>query len=330
MPMISDGSEAPRVQVRGSAPLELMWIVHDCEAGHELEGPLASLEELRQRMGSRLKSLWGDGVRGYAEAVVLAERSDTLYDLDLDRFLAGFDAPSRMDATPSLLSEPPAERRLFHARLERLRTDPALRIAYRDLLSEAWEAVRVEWETVGRPAVVKTVGEWQRRLDDGENYRQLLERPRIWPNRPGLEGMCDQSAVEGRLTFSPGWFFGVVHVVEIDGMVLVGRRIRTSDAALAQRKIAAAVSVKMKSLADPTRLGILMWLAGHPASVTQIAKHFHLSQPTVSAHIQLLRDAELLEEKANGRSSTLTVSERRLRDLFSGAEEALLRQFPAD
>src|SRR5260221_8125846 len=186
MPMISDGSEAPRVQVRASAPLELMWIVHDCEAGHELEGPLASLEDLRQRMGPRLKSFWGDGVRGFAEAVVLAERSGTLYDLDLDRFFAGFDAASQVDALPSLLSEPPGERRLFHARLERLRTDPDGRVAYRELLTEAWEAVRVEWETVGRTAVVKTVGEWQRRLGARENYRPRADHPRIWANRPDL------------------------------------------------------------------------------------------------------------------------------------------------
>ena len=183
---------------------------------------------------------------------------------------------------------------------------------------------------MGSAAVVKAADDWQRQLDEGTNYRQLLERPRLWPNRTELEELADNAAIEGRMVFSPGWFFGIVHVVEIDELVLVGRRIRTSDAALAQRKIAAHVAVKMKALADPTRLAILMWLASHPASVTQLAKHFNLSQPTVSAHIQLLRDAGVIEEKASGRSSTLTVTERRLRDLLSGVEEALLRQFPAD
>jgi len=36
MPMISEGSEPATVEVRPSAPLELMWIVHNCEASHEL------------------------------------------------------------------------------------------------------------------------------------------------------------------------------------------------------------------------------------------------------------------------------------------------------
>jgi len=330
MPMISDGSESPRIQVRASAPLELMWIVHDCEANHPLDGPLASLEDLRQRVGDRLRTFWDDGVRGFTELVVLAERGGTLFDLDLDRFFASLDEAVERDGRPSLLSEPASDRRLLHARLERLRSDAGLRAAYTSMLVDAWEAVREEWETVGRPAVLKTADEWQRQLDEGTNYRQLLERPRLWPNRSELEELSDNAAIEGRMVFPPGWFFGIVHVVEIDDLVLVGRRIRTSDPALAQRKIAAHVSAKMKALADPTRLAILMWLASHPASVTQLAKHFNLSQPTVSAHVQLLREAGVIEEKASGRSSTLTVTERRLRELLSGVEEALLRQFPAD
>jgi DNA-binding transcriptional ArsR family regulator len=330
MPMISDGTEAPRVQVRASAPLELMWLVHDCEASHTLEGPLATLEEVRRRFGERFKAFWADGVRGFVETVVLAERGGTLYDVDLDRFFDTLDEAVKLDGRPTLLSEPLADRRLLHARLERLREDAELRAAYKALLVEAWGAVREDWETAGRPAVLRAAEEWQRRIDAGANFRELLERPRIWPNRPELEELADQSAIDGRLVFSPGWYFGVVHVVEIDGLVLVGRRIRTSDPAIAQRKIASAVSAKMKALADPTRLAILMWLAGHPTSVTQVAKHFDLSQPTVSAHIQLLREAGLIEEKATGRSSTLTVTERRLRELLSDVEEALLRQFPPD
>ena len=155
MPMISEGTETPRIQVRASAPLELMWIVHDCEASHALEGPLASLENLRLRMGPRLRTFWGDGVRGFTEAVVLAERSGTLFDLDLDRFFAGLDAAVELAGRPSLYSEPASDRRIYLTRLERLRTDPALRAAYRDLLAEAWESVREEWDTVGRPAAVK-------------------------------------------------------------------------------------------------------------------------------------------------------------------------------
>src|SRR5256885_9083812 len=156
MPMISDAAEAPSLRVRPSAPLELMWIVHDCEASHPLDGPLASLEDLRARLGERLRNFWGDGVRGFTEAVVLAERGGTLFDLDLDRFFASLDEAVQLDGRPSLLSEPSGDRRVLHSRLDRLHHDAPLREAYRTLLVEAWQAVREEWETAGRPAVLKT------------------------------------------------------------------------------------------------------------------------------------------------------------------------------
>jgi len=330
MPMISEGSEPARVEVRPSAPLELMWVVHNSGARHELEGPMASLEPIRRELGPKLESFWGDGVRGITEAVVLAQRSGTMFDLDLERFFARFDEAAAAMGNPSLQSEPASERRVLYARLERLRTDVPLRAEYKELLRSTWESVRGEWETAGKPAVLKVVGDWQDRIERGTPYRTLLERERIWPGRPELEELADAAAAEGRVVLTPGWFFGVIHVVEIDGTLYLGRRFRTPDQEGARRLVAKEVAGNLKALADPTRVAIVLWLASHPASITEIAKQFKLSQPTVSAHVQVLREAGLLEEKAAGRSSMLTVTERRLKDLLECAEESLLRQFPQD
>lgn len=331
MPMISEGSPSTPVEVRASAALELMWVFHDCGAGHVLEGPLSSLEALRAERGAEFRSFWDDGVRGFTELVVLADRSGTLHDLDLERFFDRFHEAAEMDEpSPSLMSETPFERRAFAARLQALRTDPVLRSRYRDLLRGAWDYVLPEWEAAGKPAVLRAADEWRRRLGEGESYRALLERPRIWPGRAELEEIADGAADDGRLVMTPGWFFGVVHIVELDGKVLIGRRLRTSDEAVTRRLISHNVANKTRALADPTRVSILMWVASHPSSITEVARQFKLSQPTVSAHVQLLREAGLIEEKPNGRSSTITVTERRVHQLFADVEEALLRQFPSD
>ena len=330
MPMISEGSEPASVLVRPSAPLELMWLVHDCEAGHPLEGPLASIEPVRRRLGPKLREFWADGVRGFTEAVVLAQRSGTIYDVDLDRFFVRLDEAAASDAPPSLGSETPAERRAIKTRLDRLRTDAGLRTAYRELLLALWEPVRPEWESEGRPAVLRAAAEWARRLEEGAAFRSLLERPRLWPGRPEIDELVDGAAAAGRLVVSPGWFFGMIHAVEIDGAMFIGRRIRTEGEETARRQAAKKVAGNLKALADPTRLHILLWLASHPASITEIARHFELSQPTVSAHVQLLREAGVVEEKPSGRSSIITVTEQRLKELFSGSEEILLRHFPQD
>jgi DNA-binding transcriptional ArsR family regulator len=71
-----------------------------------------------------------------------------------------------------------------------------------------------------------------------------------------------------------------------------------------------------------------LWLAKHPSSVTEIANHFELSQPTVSGHVQLLRDAGLLEDRLAGRRSKLIVARERLKGLIGDAEESMLRLFP--
>ena len=315
-------------KVAPSAALELMWVLHNGGADHVLEGRFASAEPVRLAHGPTLRSFWGDQATGFTEMVVLAERSGSLRDSDIHGFFGGIERAAASTApTPSLLSESPAERAAFGQRLEVLRTDAKVRARYISLLKEVWETVRVEWEETGRPAVIAAAREWQKQLADGIPYRDLLQRTRLWPGRPDLEGLADADAAEGRLVLTPGWFFGDIHIVELDGSMYLGRGIRPHGDDADRRHTAKYVSKTLKAFADPTRLAILMWLAQKPASVTEIARQFKLSQPTVSAHIQVLREARVIEDKPAGRSSLLSVREDSVREVLGKAEEALLREF---
>src|ERR1700680_4396856 len=127
MPIMEEPADAPRMRVSPSAPLELMWILHNLQAKHVLGGPYSSLEPLRAGFKERLTSFWGDGVRGFTETIVLSERSGTTLDLDLHDFFARFDdAVETQGDMPSLLTERPSERTALEARLRRLREDPEL------------------------------------------------------------------------------------------------------------------------------------------------------------------------------------------------------------
>lgn len=329
MPILERRSTRAATKVAASATLELMWVLHNCQAKHVLSGPLASLEPLRQQFATRLRSFWEDGVHGFTEAVVLAEWGGTLLDFDLDRFFSTLDkvAASGGDEA-TLLSETAAERRAIDVRLKRLSAEPELRVRYRTLLQEVWEPLHREWDETGRAAVTAAASDWTRRLAEGADFRALLERPRIWPGRPELDELADSAANDDRLVLSPGWFFGEIHVVELGGNLYLGRGIRTQDHEAMRRETSTRVAGNLKALADPTRLNILLWLANKPSSVTEVAKHFDLSQPTVSAHVQILRDAGLVEDRPNGRSSQLILSEQRLKDLFEDAEKSLLHLFP--
>ena len=330
MPILEEISEATRIRVAASAPLELMWILHNLQAKHVLSGPYASLEPLREELQPKLRSFWADGVRGYTEVIVLSERSATTLDLDLDRFFERLDTALHMDGQGlSLLSERPSERQALATRLQRLRDDRQLLERYRNLVTSTWDRVRGEWETSGRRAVTEAAMDWNRMVAEGAGYRTLLDRPHVWPGRPELDELAESALAEGRIVLSPGWFFGLIHVVEVDGTVYLGRGVRAEDHDALLRDTAARVAGNLKALADPTRLGILLWLAKHPASVTEIANHFELSQPTVSGHVQLLRDAGLLEDKLAGRRSKLIVARERLKGLMGEAADSMLKLFPA-
>ncbi len=326
MPIQSERALTAGIKVGPSAALELMWVLHGAGADHVLEGRFASTEPVRLAFGPTLRSFWGDGVRGFGEMVVLAERSDSLRNSDIQGFFAGADrAAASSAATPSLLSESRAERTAIENRLAALRADPSVRARYISLLKEVWEAVRVEWEETGRAAVIAATRDWQRQLAEGTAFRDLLQRTRLWPGRSDLEGLADAAAAEGRMVLTPGWFFGDIHVVELDGWMYLGRGIQPHSHDADLRHTADHVSKTMKAFADPTRLAILMWLAQKPASVTEVSRQFKLSQPTVSAHVQLLREAGVIEDKPAGRSSLLSVREESVREVLGGAEEALLK-----
>ena len=330
MPALTESAGPRAIKVAASAPLELMWLLHNLEADHELIGPYASQEPIRRRFGPAAKAFWADGVRGYTDIVVIAERSDTLLDLDLERFFQRFERTAASDALePSMLSETPFERKAVAERLHSLKADAGKRAAYGVFLRSVWEAACAEWESTGRAEAVATAERWAARLKTGathDDIRQLIERKEIWKGRPQYDEMVDAAAADGRLVLSPGWFFGEVHLVELDGTVYLGHGIRHADIDEQRRRAAAHASTALKSLADPTRLAILMHLAAEPCSVTELARHLKLSQPTVSGHVQMLREAGLLEEKVTGRSARLSTSGGTVRQFFSAVQDELLSQ----
>ena len=66
---------------------------------------------------------------------------------------------------------------------------------------------------------------------------------------------------------------------------------------------AAQLAVMFKALGDPVRLRLVSLIARHPggeACVCEISVPFDVSQPTISHHLKLLREAGLLECERRG------------------------------
>ena len=56
-----------------------------------------------------------------------------------------------------------------------------------------------------------------------------------------------------------------------------------------------------QAIADPTRRAILVLLVTQAMSAGAIAKQFDSSRPTISKHLQILTECELLKQEQEGR-----------------------------
>ena len=57
----------------------------------------------------------------------------------------------------------------------------------------------------------------------------------------------------------------------------------------------------MRALADPTRRTILNLLKKSSLSAGQIAEHFDMSLPAVSKHLNVLKEADLIRDRREGK-----------------------------
>jgi len=61
------------------------------------------------------------------------------------------------------------------------------------------------------------------------------------------------------------------------------------------------MSEVFKALSDPTRRRVLRLLRDGPCGAGELADHFDVSKPTMSAHFNVLKAADLIEAERQGR-----------------------------
>ncbi|MBR4451055.1 MAG: winged helix-turn-helix transcriptional regulator [Clostridia bacterium] len=64
---------------------------------------------------------------------------------------------------------------------------------------------------------------------------------------------------------------------------------------------AVGIQKTMKAIADPTRRTILDMLKKRSLSAGEIAENFEMSMPAVSKHLNVLKDADLIRDRRDGK-----------------------------
>lgn len=70
-----------------------------------------------------------------------------------------------------------------------------------------------------------------------------------------------------------------------------------------------------QAIADPTRRAILLLVAAQSMTAGAIAANFDTARPTVSRHLQILTECELLEQKQDGREIHYQINATKMKEV---------------
>lgn len=76
-----------------------------------------------------------------------------------------------------------------------------------------------------------------------------------------------------------------------------------------------------QAIADPTRRAILLLVASQSMTAGAIASNFDTARPTVSKHLQILTECELLKQEQNGREIYYHINANKMKEIDKWIEQ---------
>jgi DNA-binding transcriptional ArsR family regulator len=70
-----------------------------------------------------------------------------------------------------------------------------------------------------------------------------------------------------------------------------------------------------QAIADPTRRSILLLVTTQSMTAGAIASNFDTARPTVSKHLQILTECELLKQEQNGREMYYHINPKKMKEV---------------
>jgi len=321
-------------EVSPSAPSELAWLLNLLTqtaryaepALAELDGSLLpGIGRLRKPIQEQIKQLWADGLAGCPELLYAAHEAGCVFDDEPTRFLAWLARTGgKSTVVHAMLTEPDRDRPAIADRLRRVHDDAKARHTYRNVLVEVWRLASSAWQRSGRAAVTDACSAWKAKLDAGVSIEELVppRHPLTDAERLGFDNLFTHRA---EFAISPLYFcMSGGHVVDLDEYVHIA--VPASDL-LPVRKVrdAAFVSDRLRVLAEPARVHILIQLLSAPSGVMDVARSLRMSQPTVSGHLKILRDAGLVQPRRFGARTVMVASRKRIERLLEDARATIAR-----
>lgn len=273
----------------------------------------------------------GDLYREWGELLVGAWRAGVLLAPDAGPAIKrAIESLAEQFETPPLASEPQPVWTLVDQRIDFLRRDDAARARYAALIGQFWAAVEPYWEQKGRREAQATATELQARLRNEQDLRRLVPG-NTFVHKDTFQPQIAAARERGDLYLVALGLGGEGQLYwALPGFVFVGVGSGVGDKLARRRERAERAAGRFKVLSDPTRLAILGELLHadyhNATTVTELASLFGLSQPTVSVHMKMLREAGLVTAEREGNQVSYSASDATLREFVEGALEETLRK----
>jgi ArsR family transcriptional regulator len=321
--------------VSPSAPSELAWLLdlltqtapYAVPALAELEASLLpGIGAFREPIGRRFRRLWSeDSLAGCPELVPVAGLAGAILDDDVRRLFDWISSVAdRTFEEPELMSEPPRDRPAIRVRIRRLQRSAEARQLYLEILQEVWRHASGAWLREGHQRVLRACAAWSERLNAGVAIEDLVP-PRHPLTRAEQLGFDDLLMHRMEYAVSPLHFcMSGGHVADLGDFVHIA--VPASDLHPVRKvRDAMFVADRLRVLAEPTRVHILIQLFSAPAGVMEVARALRMSQPTVSGHVKVLRNAGLVQARKVGPRTVFIASRKRVERLLEDARATMAR-----
>ncbi len=263
------------------------------------------------------------------ETFLLAARYGYVRDTDPERFLreaGGLAQRYLAEGVKTEAVEDTATIARVIERLERLR-DPAYAAAWADAHRGLWRALSPRWEREGRPAATAAVEAFERNYEATGSVHAALPAHHFVQFEAGAQSIRKAEA-EGRVQVVPlGLAVAGGFHFDIDGTLYVGFGLQAESVHERTAERMGALAQRMKPFADPTRVMLLSLIgrfAGLQLTVGDLATQLGVSQPTVSGHLRLLREAGLVQLEKRGNKAFHRLDVEALHDVLASFERAVV------
>ena len=325
--ILNESSAGPRLGVHSSLAIEIDWALSSAHwiGRHPVRPEVEDLYRRDPELREEVLSLWRPdealSYAGYLELSIIAHHGGMIFGPNDGHLVESLnqlclDAPGDL----VLASEKPEDRTRLLKRLDVLRTSAKRRKHYIEVVTRVWTALEPGWAQDGRPIVDAEVRTLQ---------GQLARRP-VWQefvaachckSPEEIERLVGQIGPDGELAVVPAWFGHSGLIVDLPGLVIIGTEMLEADPT--GRARSEQLARRLKAVADPTRLAVLSALARTDMTITEVARRFSLSQPTVSNHVKMLREAGLVTQRNDGRNRYLVVQRDAVQELGRELTEAV-------